>query len=76
MGSCLTRITFGTMSGSGCSTMVEHMPAEQNSRGIGIESHQVMGLLSFLLYPISSASLVQVPNGGATLLIFTFKKYA
>ena len=31
------------------------------------------GLFS-LLYPISSASLIQVPHGGATLLIFLFEK--
>ena len=31
------------------------------------------GLFSSLLYPISSASLIQVPHGGATLLIFLHK---
>ena len=39
---------------SSCSTAVEHMPAEYNSRGCGFESSQVMGFSSSLPYPISS----------------------
>ena len=47
------------------------MPVELNSWGRGFESCRVLGF--FLLYPVSSASLIQFPLGGATLMIFVWK---
>ena len=38
-------------------------------RGCGFKSCQVQGFFSFL-YPLSSVSMILVPQGGATLLIF------
>ena len=40
--------------GSSCTTVVEHTPVKQNSRGCGFESFWVLGFS--LLYSISSAS--------------------
>ena len=56
---CLDRISFG----SGCSTAVEHTHVEQNSRGRGFYSSRRQRVLN------------QVPQRGATLLIFCSKKW-
>ena len=43
------------------------------------DNREVMGSnppsagLFYLLYPLNGVSLIQVPQGGATLLIFLFK---
>ena len=49
-------------------------PAEQNSRGRGFETSNTAGYRAFLFSFICSAALMQVPHGGATLLIFLLKK--
>ena len=51
--------------GSGCCTAVEHTPVKQNSWGCWVWIPLGAGLFSSLLYPISSASLIQVPQKGA-----------
>ena len=52
--------------GSSCSTVVEHTPYDREIVG----SNPAMCWAFSLLYLISSALLIQVPHGGATLLIF------
>ena len=42
------KVRFSWLLGSGWSTAVEHTPAEQNSRGRGFYSRQVLGF--FLLF--------------------------
>ena len=37
-----------SVKGCGCSTAVEHMPAEKNTRGRGFESRQVLGFFLLL----------------------------
>ena len=53
--------------GAGCSAAVEGTPYDREV--VGSNTARCWGFYS-LLYPISSASLIQVPQGGATLLIF------
>ena len=53
--------------GSGCRTAVECTP--HDTEVVGLNPAGYWAFYS-LLYPISSASLIQVPQGGATLLIF------
>ena len=63
-------VPWNKTSGSGCSTTVERTSSKQ--RGRGFESCRVLCFFSFL-YPLSSASLIQVPQGGETLIIFLQK---
>ena len=58
--------------GSGCSTVVGLTPD-----GIEVVDSNLVGtgLFSSLFCPIRSESFNQVPHGGATLLIFLFRKY-
>ena len=58
---------------SGFTTAVEHTNAEQNSWGRGFENLVGAGLFSSPLFHLTSASLIQVPHSGATLLIFLLK---
>ena len=53
--------------GSSCSTAVEHTPVEQNAVGSNLAR---CWAFSSLLFPISSTSLIQVPQQ----LIFPSKK--
>ena len=62
----------GAVLGSSSSTAVEHRPTEQNSQGQGFNSRQVMGFLFTLSIP-QQCFVNQVPQGGATLLIFFHK---
>ena len=57
--------------GSGCSKAVKCTPSDTEVMGL-IPS--VCGFFS-LFDSISSASLIQVPQGGAKLLIFLLKQY-
>ena len=55
--------------GSGCSTA-----AERTARNREVVGSNPAGCWAFsLIYPLSSASLIQVPQRGATLLIFLQK---
>ena len=56
-----------------CSTAIEHMPGEQNSRGYGFDSRWVLGFFSYLSIP-QKCVLNLVPEGGAALLISLNKK--
>ena len=61
-------LVSGVAVGSGCSTMVERTPHDSE-----VPSRRVLGFF-FLVSPISSASIIQVPHGDATQLIFFYKK--
>ena len=61
------------INGSGCSTAIEHTPAEQNSLGHRFNSCGVLGFFLFSFYP-SWCVLYQVLQGGATLLSFPSQK--
>ena len=53
--------------GSDCSTSVEHMPRNREVVGLNPARYWIFSIL----YPFSSATLIQVPRGDATLLIFS-----
>ena len=55
-----------SLSGSGCSTAVECTPHDREVVGLNPTGWRLFSLH----YPISSASLIQVPQAGATLMIF------
>ena len=57
--------------GSGCNTASESTP--RNREVIGLNHAECQAF--FLIYSLSRASLIQAPQGGATLLIF-LQKYA
>ena len=44
--------------GSGCSIVVEHMSAKQNSWGRGFDSHRVLGFV-LLFLSLSSVSIIR-----------------
>ena len=55
------------LKGRGCSTAVECMPLNREVACAGLFA---------LLYPLSSTSLIQVPQRGATLLIYYAQSYS
>ena len=59
------------LSGSGCSTVVEHMPHNREVTGSNLFSQIFLSL--YYLY--QWCVLNQFPRGGATQLIFRKKKY-